>query len=295
MPQSIRIATRKSPLAIWQAEFVKTALLRHYPDFNIELIPIVTQGDKILDRSLAKVGGKGLFVKELENALLNNEADIAVHSMKDVPMEVPEGLEISAILQRGSVEDAFVSEKYSSLDDMPADSRIGTSSARRKTILQRNFPHLRCVDVRGNVQTRLQKCVEGSFDALILASAGLERLNLSHHITQRLSIEQWLPAPGQGAIGIESRVTDAHLKQCLQAIHHVDTSDCVVAERAVSRTLNGGCGVPLAAYAVLEGDDLLLRAWICREQYISTNMRGSRRYAENLGATVAAELYRRGI
>lgn len=261
MQKLIRIATRKSTLALWQANFVKSQLLMYYPELTIELVPMTTQGDQIIDRSLSKIGGKGLFVKELETALLNGEADIAVHSMKDVPMHLPIGLAISAITRRGSVEDVFVSERYQTLADMPAGARVGTSSARRKMILQREYPHLESVDVRGNVQTRLKKCETGEVDALILAAAGLERLDLFDKITQRLSIEQWLPAPGQGAIGIESRLDDFQINQYLQAINDQDTWNAVTAERMLSRLLNGGCGVPLAAYALLEKDMLFLRAW----------------------------------
>lgn len=292
MRKTLRIATRKSPLAVWQAEAVKQQLLVYYPDVQVELIFFVTQGDKIIDRSLSKIGGKGLFVKELENALLNHEADIAVHSMKDVPMHLPQGLEMIAMVPRGSVEDVFVSEKFSRLEDMPKGTRIGTSSARRKAILQRDYAHLQAIDVRGNVQTRLQKCASGEVDALILAAAGLERLDLSDKITQRLSADQWLPAPGQGAIGIEARQDDVDIKQLLHVIHHVDTWDTVIAERAVSRALNGGCGVPLAAYAVLEKDELWLRAWIENDNQhrAFAEMRASRMEAEVLGKKVAEQL-----
>lgn len=293
MQKLIRIATRKSALALWQANVVKIQLLHHYPDLIIELIPLVTQGDVMLDRSLSKVGGKGLFVKELEYALLNHQADIAVHSMKDVPMYLPEGLQITAITQRGSVEDVFVSERFQCIEELPLNARVGTSSARRKAILQKEFPGLEQVDVRGNVQTRLQKCIHHEVDALILAAAGLERLGLSNKITQRLRIEQWLPAPGQGAIGIESRTDDEHINQLLQKINHADTWDVVMAERAVSRGLNGDCGTPLAAYAVLEGETLFLRAWIEKEDNARrayAERRGLRTHAEALGNAVVAEL-----
>lgn len=293
MHKAIRIATRKSPLALWQANFIKSQLLMHHPELSIELIPMTTQGDQIIDRSLSKIGGKGLFVKELENALLNDVADIAVHSMKDMPMHLPEGLMISAMTVRGSVEDVFVSEKFHSIEELPAGSLIGTSSARRKTILQRKYPHLKSVDVRGNVQTRLKKCETGEVDALILAAAGLERLELSNKITKRLPIDAWLPAPGQGAIGVESRVADVELNQLLQSINHRDTWDAVIAERSVSRTLNGGCGVPLAAYAILENDELFLRAWRMvpeTQKYVQAEARASRFQAEFLGEKVAHEL-----
>lgn len=290
MRNVVRIATRKSPLALWQANFVKSQLLQHYPELIIELVPMTTQGDQILDRSLSKVGGKGLFVKELENALLNNKADIAVHSMKDVPMHLPESLQITAIMERGSVEDVFVSEKFDNIESMPLGARVGTSSARRKIILQREYSHLKSIDVRGNVQTRLKKCETDDVDALILAAAGLERLSLDEKITQRLSVKTWLPAPGQGAIGIEARQNDVEIKFLLQKINHVDTWDAVIAERAVSRTLNGGCGVPLAAYAILEKDNLFLRAWWISpndQHFAYAEARKHRSSAEILGEEVA--------
>ena len=290
MKKLIRIATRKSALALWQANFVRSQLLMHHPELMIELVPMTTKGDEIIDRSLSKIGGKGLFVKELENALLNNEADIAVHSMKDVPMHLPEELIISAITARGSVEDVFVSEQFNKIEDLPPGARVGTSSARRKTILQREFPHLESVDVRGNVQTRLKKCETGDVDALILAAAGLERLDLSHKIIQRLPIEPWLPSPGQGAIGVESRASDVDIITYLQAINHQETWDAVIAERMLSRTLNGGCGVPLAAYATLTNDVLFLRAWWTSpdDQYFAySEARKQRSEAEILGEEVA--------
>lgn len=298
MRQRLRIATRKSALALWQANAVKAQLLQHYPELSIELIPIVTQGDQIIDRSLAAIGGKGLFVKELENALLNREADIAVHSMKDVPMHLPEGLAIAAMTRRGAVEDAFVSTRFKTIEDMPAGARVGTSSARRKVILQREHPHLLAVDVRGNVQTRLKKCEQGDVDALILAAAGLERLELSHQINQRLFVDTWLPAPGQGAIGVESRADDYVMTAYLKSINDQDTWDVVTAERVLSRVLNGGCGVPLAAYAVLEKDELFLRAWVSSmndQDFKYAESRMHRIDAEELGEKVANALIAQGI
>lgn len=293
MKQRIRIATRKSELALWQAHFVRSQLLVYYPDLVIDLVPIVTQGDQIIDRSLSKIGGKGLFVKELENALFNDEADIAVHSMKDVPMHLPEGLVMSAMVARGSVEDAFVSEKFQTIEDLPPGSRVGTSSARRKAILQREYPSLIPVDVRGNVQTRLKKCETDEVDALILAAAGLERLGLSEKIAQRLSISTWLPAPGQGAIGVESRADDIYIHNLLKVINDQDTWDIVIAERTLSRELNGGCGVSLAAYAVLEDEELFLRAWWVSEEqqrFAYAEGRKHRACAESLGEEVAEKL-----
>ena len=296
MQKLIRIATRKSPLALWQANFIKSQLLAHHPELTVELVPMTTQGDQIIDRSLSKIGGKGLFVKELENALLNGEADIAVHSMKDVPMHLPEGLMMSAMTARGSVEDVFVSERFHKIEDLPPGARVGTSSARRKTILQREYPHLESIDVRGNVQTRLKKCETGEVDALILAAAGLERLDLSSKITQRLPVDPWLPAPGQGAIGVESRTNDLQINDYLKAINDHDTWDAVTAERMLSRVLNGGCGVPLAAYAVLEDEELFLRAWWISpddQRFVYSEAKKHRLSAEELGAEVASVLFRR--
>lgn len=289
----IRVATRNSALALCQANLVKSQLLEYYPDAVIELVPMTTLGDRFLTTSLSKIGGKGLFVKELEHGLLQYTADIAVHSMKDVPMQLAPGLEIAAVLPRGSVEDVLVSPCFHSLEAMPQHARIGTSSVRRKAILERYYPQLQRVDVRGNVQKRLDKCAEQAVDGLILAAAGLERLHLSHQITQRLAVEDWLPAPGQGAIGIEIRSSDAALKQWLQMINHTATWDAVLAERTVSRTLQGGCGVPLAAYAIADHSDLWLRAWFIEEasgSYAYAEMCAPRADAVRLGAAVAQKL-----
>jgi len=293
----LRIATRNSALALWQANSIKSQLLQHYPELMIELIPMTTLGDQIIDRSLSKVGGKGLFVKELENALFNGEADIAVHSMKDVPMHLPEGLAITAMTRRASPEDAFVSLKFNTLSDMPAGARVGTSSARRKIILQREHPHLQAVDVRGNVQTRLKKGEQGEVDALILAAAGLERLDLFDKYCHHLPLETWLPAPGQGAIGVEVRCDDHETIAYLQAINDQDTWDIVTAERVLSRRLNGGCGVPLAAYALLQEDEIWLRAWVAsidNQHFEVAEARANRTQAEALGETVANSLLMRG-
>ncbi|MCD8499613.1 MAG: hydroxymethylbilane synthase [Gammaproteobacteria bacterium] len=293
MRNDIRIATRQSPLALWQAEAVKAQLLHHSPELRVTLVPLVTHGDIILDRSLSKVGGKGLFVKELEHALFEGNADIAVHSMKDVPMHLPDGLAIAAILSRGSVEDVFVSQHYTSLKDMPAGARVGTSSARRKLLLQKNYPHIECVDVRGNVATRLDKCFSGHVDGLILAAAGLERLNLSNHIQEYLHPDDWLPAPGQGAIGVELRSDDTELKNLIGRLNHQESWETVTAERAISRALNGGCGVPLAAYAVIEDNRLWLRAWWenpTTGQYLFSQAKGSRDFPDIFGEKVAENL-----
>ncbi|MEZ5529589.1 MAG: hydroxymethylbilane synthase [Porticoccaceae bacterium] len=253
----LRIATRKSPLALWQAEFVKTRLQQFHPELKVSLVTFTTRGDKILDTPLAKVGGKGLFVKELEVAMLEGSADIAVHSMKDVPMEFPEGLGLSVICEREDPRDAFVSNQYDSLDDLPPGSRVGTSSLRRQTQLLERYPHLVVGDLRGNVQTRLGKLDAGEFDAIILASAGLIRLELESCIRQRISPEVFLPAGGQGAVGIECRTDDQELQELLQPLHHQVTAECVRAERAMNRRLEGGCQVPIACYAIPASRDKL--------------------------------------
>lgn len=253
----LRIATRKSPLALWQAEFVKSRLQQLHPELKVSLVTFTTRGDKILDTPLAKVGGKGLFVKELEVAMLEGSADIAVHSMKDVPMEFPEGLGLSVICEREDPRDAFVSNQYDSLDDLPPGSRVGTSSLRRQTQLLERYPHLVVGDLRGNVQTRLGKLDAGEFDAIILASAGLIRLELESRIRQRISPEVFLPAGGQGAVGIECRTDDQELQELLQPLHHQVTAECVRAERAMNRRLEGGCQVPIACYAIPASRDKL--------------------------------------
>jgi len=246
----LRIATRKSPLALWQAEYVKGRLLQLHPDLQISLVTFTTRGDKILDTPLAKVGGKGLFVKELEVAMLEGRADIAVHSMKDVPMEFPEGLGLSVICEREDSRDAFVSNRFSSLEDLPPGSHVGTSSLRRQTQLLERFPQHTVGSLRGNVQTRLSKLDAGEFDAIVLATAGLVRLEMEDRIQQRIAPEVFLPAGGQGAVGIECRVDDEELQSLLQPLHHEATAICVRAERAMNRRLEGGCQVPIGCYAI---------------------------------------------
>lgn len=259
----LRIATRKSPLALWQAEHVKARLLHLHPDLQISLVTFTTRGDKILDTPLAKVGGKGLFVKELEVAMLEGRADIAVHSMKDVPMEFPAGLGLSVICEREDPTDAFVSNEFTSLEDLPPGSHVGTSSLRRQTQLLEQFPHLTVGDLRGNVQTRLGKLDAGDFDAIILATAGLVRLEMQDRIRQRIAPEVFLPAGGQGAVGIECRADDAALQALLQPLHHQKTAECVRAERAMNRKLEGGCQVPIAGYAVhVDNGQLWLRGLV---------------------------------
>ncbi len=297
MSNIIRIATRKSPLAIWQAEEVKRQLLQHHSDLEVELVGMMTQGDIILDTPLAKIGGKGLFVKELEVGMLENKADIAVHSMKDVPMELPEGLHLPIILEREDPQDAFVSNKYTSLDDLPQKAIVGTSSMRRQTQIKEARPDLDIRDLRGNVNTRLAKLDAGEYDAIILASAGLKRLGFDQRITQRIPTEQSLPAIGQGAIGIECRDNDERVNSLLAPLNHTDTAIRVTAERAFNTRLNGGCQVPIAGYSELQGDNIYMRGLIGYPD-------GSRIYraektmsiedAKTLGIRVAEDLLSQG-
>lgn len=247
---TLTIATRKSPLALWQAEYVKARLEALHPELTVTLLPMSSRGDHILDVPLAKVGGKGLFVKELEHALLNHEADIAVHSMKDVPMEFPEGLGLSVICEREDPRDAFVSHNYECFEDLPQGAVVGTSSLRRQCQLLDKRPDLEIKFLRGNVNTRLSKLDNGEYDAIILAAAGLMRLEMEARITQRLPPELCLPAGGQGAVGIECRTNDTQVKAWLAALNDDVTAECVTAERAMNRRLEGGCQVPIACYAI---------------------------------------------
>jgi hydroxymethylbilane synthase len=258
----IRIATRQSPLALWQAEHVAELLVRTFPGVRTELVKMMTRGDKILDAPLAKVGGKGLFVKELEQGMLEGLADIAVHSMKDVPVDFPEGLHLAAILAREDPTDAFVSNRYSGLNELPANARIGTSSLRRECQLKEKFPDAEVVPLRGNVNTRLAKLDAGDYDAIILASAGLKRLGMANRITQSLDTGVSLPAIGQGAIGIECRVDDLEINEFLSALHDAETGLCVSAERAMNARLNGGCQVPIAGFAQLQAGQIVMRGLV---------------------------------
>lgn len=293
----LRIATRKSPLALWQAEFVKAELQKFHPGLEVELVTFTTQGDKILDVPLAKIGGKGLFVKELEAAMLDGRADIAVHSMKDVPMEFPEGLGLAVICDREDPTDAFVSNTYATFADLPQGAKVGTSSLRRACQLMAARPDLQIGSLRGNVQTRLSKLDAGEFDAIILASAGLKRLEMHSRIRHGISAEISLPAGGQGAVGIECRMDDAATLALLKPLHHQDTADRVIAERALNRRLQGGCQVPIACFAELEGDDLWLRGLVGSEdgkEIIRTQIRGARQDAEQLGIRAAEHLLEQG-
>ncbi len=295
MPREIRIATRKSALALWQAEYVKARLEESHPGLKVSLVPMVSRGDKLLDAPLAKIGGKGLFVKELETALLENEADIAVHSMKDVPMDFPEGLGPFCICEREDPRDAFVSNTYDSLDALPAGSVVGTSSLRRQAQLLARRPDLKIQFLRGNVNTRLAKLDAGEYDAIILAAAGLIRLGFSERIRSSISVDDSLPAGGQGAVGIECRSADSEIHALLAPLHHAETAIRVTAERALNKRLNGGCQVPIACYALLEGDQLWLRGLVGQpdgELLLRAEGRGGD--AEVLGVQVAEQLLAQG-
>ena len=299
MTQLVRIATRKSPLALWQAEYVKQQLLAHHPQLQVELIALSTRGDKLLDTSLAKVGGKGLFVKELEIALLEGEADIAVHSMKDVPMEFPDGLALAVICEREDPLDAFVSNNYQHLDQLPAGALVGTSSLRRQSQVRAQFPDLQIKDLRGNVNTRLAKLDQGEYDALILASAGLIRLDMHQRIASRLEAELCLPAGGQGAVGIECRTEDKAIQALLDPLHHPQSAFCVLAERAMNRRLQGGCQVPIGCYAQLQssGDRLNLRGLVASvdgQTMLKADIQGAVEDAERLGEMLADKLLSMG-
>ena len=295
--REIRIATRKSALALWQAEYVKARLEAAHPGLRVTLVPMVSRGDKLLDSPLSKIGGKGLFVKELETALLENEADIAVHSMKDVPMDFPEGLGLFCICEREDPRDAFVSNTYASLDALPAGAIVGTSSLRRQAQLLTRRPDLQIRFLRGNVNTRLAKLDAGEYDAIILAAAGLIRLGFEERITSAISVDDSLPAGGQGAVGIECRSADTEIHALLAPLHHADTSSRVTAERALNKHLNGGCQVPIACYAVLEGEQLWLRGLVGEPSgglLLSAEARAPRADAEALGVRVAEDLLSQG-
>lgn len=297
MSRLLRIATRSSPLAVWQAEYVKQRLEGLHEGLSVELILIKTQGDKILDTPLAKIGGKGLFVKELEQAMMAGEADIAVHSMKDVPMELPEGFDLPVICEREDPRDAFVSNHYDSLDALPQGARVGTSSLRRSAQLKALRPDLEVLSLRGNVQTRLSKLDDGQFDAILLAAAGLKRLGLHERIRYELPPEVSLPAVGQGAVGIECRADDAETKALLAPLNDADTWDRVVAERAMNRRLEGGCQVPIAGYAELQGDELWLRALVASEdgtEVLRVEGRAPRGEAQQLGIGLGDQLLGKG-
>lgn len=297
MSQVLRIATRKSPLALWQAHFVKDALEAAHKNLEVELIPMSTKGDRILDTPLAKVGGKGLFVKELEVAMLEGRADIAVHSMKDVPMEFPEGLGLSVIAVREDPRDAFVSNRYSNLDELPQGSVVGTSSLRRQCQLRSIRPDLEIKDLRGNVGSRLAKLDAGDYDAIILASAGLIRLELKQRIASYIEPEVILPAAGQGAVGIECRTDDEATKALLAVLNDQDTRTRVTAERAMNSHLQGGCQVPIGGFAEIEGSQLSIRGLVGSldgEVLLKDQVQGDINDAEAIGIELAERLLSAG-
>ncbi len=294
---TLTIATRKSPLAMWQAEFVRDQLQAAHPGLSVEIVGMSTQGDKILDVPLAKIGGKGLFTKELEQRMLAGQADLAVHSLKDVPMELPQGFALGAILKRHAPTDAFVSNRYDTLSALPQGAVLGTSSLRRKAQLKALRPDLDIRDLRGNVNTRLAKLDAGDYDAIILATSGLQRLGMGERIREELSPEVSLPAVAQGALGIEILAEDSETATLVSVLNDADTADCVRAERAMNRKLQGGCQVPIGGYAVLEGDTLWLRAFVADlegKRMIRAEARGSRTAPEALGETVADALLAQG-
>jgi hydroxymethylbilane synthase len=293
----LRIGTRKSPLALWQAEHVRERLERLHPGLTVELVKMTTEGDKLLDAPLAKVGGKGLFVKELEQALLEGRIDIAVHSLKDVTVTVPDGLTIPVIGEREDPRDAFVSNRYDTLDRLPAGARVGTSSLRRQCQLRALYPQLEVITLRGNVNTRLAKLDAGEFDAILLACAGLKRLGFAERIRATLAPELLLPAVGQGAICIECRANDAAVQQLIAPLHHAPTATRVAAERALNARLEGGCQVPIAAFAELDGDMLHLRALVGEpdgSRILRGEIAGEAERAAQLGADLADELLKLG-
>ncbi|WMY96319.1 MAG: hydroxymethylbilane synthase [Arsenophonus sp.] len=258
----IRIATRKSPLAMWQAIFVKKQLEKYHPKLKIKIIPIITQGDILIDTPLSKIGGKGLFIKELENALLNKQADIAVHSIKDIPINFPENLGLITICKREDPRDAFISNKYNSIDSLIIGSTVGTSSLRRQCQISHLYPHLVFKDLRGNIETRLNKLDDDKYDALILAVAGLKRLGLKKRIRMPISTKKLLPSVGQGAIGIECRLEDYYIQSFLKPLHHYKTAICIQAERIVNYHLEGSCQVPMCSHAIWEKKHIWLRALV---------------------------------
>ncbi|HKK04663.1 MAG TPA: hydroxymethylbilane synthase [Gammaproteobacteria bacterium] len=295
--QTLRIATRKSPLALWQAEFVAARLRELHPDLAVELVKMSTQGDKILDTPLAKVGGKGLFVKELEQGLLDGTADIAVHSMKDVPVEFPDGLHLPVICPREDPRDAFVSNTIETFEALPPGARVGTSSLRRQCQLRALRPDLTILDLRGNVGTRLDKLDRGDYDAIILAAAGLKRLGLSERVREHLAPDVCLPAIGQGAVGIECRRNDPRVNGLLDPLNDRTTAIRVRAERAMNTRLHGGCQVPIAGYAEIEHGVILLKGLVGRPdgtEVVRGVISGRPEDADELGTVLAEDLLSRG-
>ena len=293
----IRIATRRSKLAMWQAEHVQALLRSAHPELPVELVPMSTQGDRVLDRALAEVGGKGLFVKELEVAMQQGRADIAVHSMKDVPSELPPGFAIVAALPRANPLDAFISRRYVRFADLPQGARVGTSSPRRQAQLRSARPDLVLELLRGNVDTRLRRLDEGGLDAILLACAGLERLGIAHHVSEQLGLDLSLPAVGQGVIGIECRADDVRSQGVLQALHHPESFTRLSAERAFAATLGGSCHSPIAAHATLAGGTLTVRGFIGSPDGSETyrdELVGPVQQAEALGRALAQRMQAAG-
>src|SRR5574344_2145065 len=297
MMKTLKIATRQSPLALWQAEHIRARLQDLHAGLQVELVTFVTQGDKILDTPLAKIGGKGLFVKELEAALLDGRADLAVHSMKDVPMALPQGLSLAVICEREDPLDAFVSNRYASFDELPQGAKVGTSSLRRKCQILKARPDLEIIDLRGNVGTRLSKLDDGQYDAIILASAGLKRLGLEQRIRHTIQPDLSLPAVGQGALGLECRSQDQAVLDLILPLMDADTNVCVRAERAFNAYLEGGCQVPIAGYATLQDGQLQIEGRVGSvdgQTILKAVQVGAPEQAEQLGEQLAQALLAQG-
>ena len=295
--KKIKIATRRSPLAIWQAEYVKKELIRNHSDIEIQIVRIQTEGDRFLDAPLFDIGGKGLFIKELEEALLSKNADIAVHSMKDVIVELPKGLEISVIMKREDSRDVLISNQYNSIAEIPDNSTVGTSSLRRQSQLKQENSNILFEDLRGNVETRIGKLDDGKYDAIILAAAGIIRLGLAERITEFISFSHVLPAVGQGAIGIECRTNDETTQQLIAPLNDKDTSLCVLTERAFSRRLNGGCQLPIASHAVIENNQIKVDGLVARldgSKVIRLQKIGELEDADKIGSSLAEALLDNG-
>lgn len=291
MMTPLRITTRKSPLALWQAYYVRDALKAHYPELPIEILPLMTEGDRRLETPLTLIGGKGLFVKELDSALLRHEADIAVHSIKDIPFPIAESLVLAAVCEREDPRDVVVSNQYTALSGLPQGAVIGTSSPRRTCLLHALHPDIIVQSLRGNVGTRLEKLDAGEFDALILAAAGIKRLGVTHRITEFLAVTDWVPAPGQGAVGVVCRENDPAVLRYLAVLDHPETRACVTAERAVSEALEGGCQLPLGVHAMCQGEVLALHGVVGRvDGLIREQLVGRLAQASELGAALAQRL-----
>ena len=297
MIKKITIASRESPLAMWQAEHIKTQLNLLYPDLTIQIKGFKTQGDIILDKSLATIGGKGLFIKELEQALLNKDADLAVHSMKDLPMNIMEDFQLAAITKREDPRDAFISELYNSFDELPAGSLVGTSSLRRQSQIKAKYPHLEISPLRGNLQTRLKKLKKGDYAAIVLAAAGLIRLGLKDKITMFLETNISIPAVGQGALGIEILSGNEELHTLIKPLNDENSARCVLAERMVSRSLAGSCTVPLGAYAYIEKESLIINGFVATpngNHFIHAETKGDKAQFYSLGESLSQLLIDQG-